>query len=317
MFERFFVPYETGSAVQGDRIAILAPHPDDEVFGCGASAVKWQLNGSVVQVFILTAGVVKGEFGEGAEAEQQRIAKAHMRASESKMAAKQLGLPEPIFLNRQDGQLLEDAELDALVYEALSHFQPTTLVIPSIWEMHRDHRATAGLGLRLAKQMSNVLQVAQYEIGVPLCPNVLEDITPLTDLKWQAMQCFPSQLSVQYYAEQIRGLNQYRGYTLGMEVTQAEAFCCLSRAELDAFCDLHRPEQSTHMLQTAEQKVTSLQLRQQFDAEQIQVLNNQVDKLKHENSELKQQITRFALSLSWRVTKPLRWLRSWFSSESA
>lgn len=291
MFEQFFTPYKTASAVKGDRIAILAPHPDDEIFGCGGSAIKWLQQGKTVQAFILTSGVVSGEFNDQANPEQCRADKAKLRADESKTAARLLGLPEPIFLNRQDGELLEDSEIEDLLYRQLATWQPTTLVIPSCWEMHRDHRATAELGLALAQQLPTVEQVAMYEIGVPLAPNVLEDISREQPLKWQAMQCFPSQLAVQRYAEHIDALNQYRTYTLGLDITHAEAFCCIAKDELDTFIERAQPDTTTQALLRSEQSSRPNQ-------EGVALLEQQIQQLQS--------------SLSWRITKPLRWLRSRF-----
>ncbi|MCO4787085.1 MAG: PIG-L family deacetylase [Marinomonas atlantica] len=291
MFERFFTPYQASTAVLGDRIAILAPHPDDEIFGCGGSAIKWQAQGKTVQAFILTSGVVDGEFNDQPNPEHCRAEKAKQRADESYAAAALLGFPAPIFLNRQDGGLVHDNEIEAMLLEQLQSWQPTTLVVPSIWEMHRDHRATAELGLALAQQLASVQQLAMYEVGVPLSPNVLEDISPQQARKWQAMQCFPSQLQAQHYAEQIRGLNQYRSYTLGLNITQAEAFCCVPASELSEFDAHFEPNTTTQSLIRAEQS-------NHEHAQQI--------------SELQQRITQLHNSLSWRITQPLRWLRAKF-----
>ncbi len=292
MFEQFFTPYQTACAVKGERIAILAPHPDDEVFGCGGSAIKWQQQGKTVQAFILTSGVVAGEFNDQANPEQCRADKAKLRADESKAAADLLGLPEPIFLNRQDGALLEDGEIEALLIQQLEIWQPTTLVIPSSWEMHRDHRAAAELGLALAQKLPTVEQVAMYEIGVPLSPNVLEDISAEQPRKWQAMQCFPTQLAVQRYAEHICGLNQYRTYTLGLDITHAEAFYCIEKAELHAFIEHFQPDKTTQALLRSE-------CSRHPDQERIALLEQHIQQLQN--------------SLSWRITKPLRWLRSLFN----
>ena len=98
LLEQYFTPYHTATAVSGQRIAILAPHPDDEVFGCGASACKWQEQGRVVQAFILTQGVVAGEFANQVNEQALLQDKIHKRQQESRAAAQCLNVPEPIFL---------------------------------------------------------------------------------------------------------------------------------------------------------------------------------------------------------------------------
>lgn len=293
MLERFFTPYEPSTAVQGDRIAILAPHPDDEVFGCGGAAINWLRQGKEVQAFVITDGVVAGEFNEHTDGQKKRQVKANLRAEESLAAGHILGLPAPLFLHRQDGALLNDEVVETILLEKLEAWQPTTLVIPSIWEMHRDHRVVAELGIKLAQQLASVQQISFYEIGVPLLPNCLENITEQFDEKWQAMQCFASQLEVQHYDEQIKGLNRYRSYTLGLDITYAEAYCCIAKSELNEFLATFAPQHTTQTLMRAEQEIAGL--------------NSQIERQRSEKNALLQ-------STSWRITKPLRWLKTKLST---
>lgn len=295
MLERYFTPYQTKSAVVGERVAILAPHPDDEVFGCGGSACKWAEQGKQVQAFIITSGVVSGEFSELPEAEKKRAQKAKLRADESRAAAKTLGLPEPEFFERQDAALLDDQTIESILLERLLVWRPTSLVVPSIWEMHRDHRAAAQLGLSLAKQLPTLKRLAFYEVGVPMTPNCLEDITAYQARKWQAMQDFPSQLEGQHYAEQMRGLNTFRSYTLGLDVRYAEAFYILEKEELDVFSQQQQPDQTTLTLMNAEKQAMQHQQQSEQMQQRIQELEN--------------RLYQTHQTLSWRITQPLRWLR--------
>ena len=302
VLERYFTPYHSSTAVQGDRIAILAPHPDDEVFGCGASACKWAQQGRVVQAFVLTAGVVEGEFGDDAAARDKRLAKATQRANESKAAAQVLGVAEPVFMGAQDGALWDDETIEAQLLAQLVEFAPTTLVAPSIWEMHRDHRTTAEMAIRLGQRLSSVKHITFYEVGVPLTPNVLEDTTAYQVRKQQAMHCFPSQLAGQHYAQQMTGLNTFRSYTLGLEVLFAEAFYCLPKAEAAAFEAAHAVTQTTLTLKAAEQQshdqMTTIHRLQQHAHEQsVRIVA------------LEQMLHQTHQSLSWRWTQPIRWLR--------
>jgi hypothetical protein len=71
-----------------------------------------------------------------------------------------------------------------------------------------------------------------YEVGVPLHPNRLHDITDLADRKHQAMRCFVSQLQQQAYDRHVRALNVFRTYTLAKDVLEAEAYRMLDQAAL-------------------------------------------------------------------------------------
>lgn len=54
----------------------------------------------------------------------------------------------------------------------------------------------------------------------------------LIQRKRAAIHCFPSQLAVQDYGEQLLALNRFRSYTLGPGVSHAEAYQVLSSADL-------------------------------------------------------------------------------------
>ncbi|WP_417504216.1 PIG-L deacetylase family protein [Marinomonas gallaica] len=287
MLERYFTPYQSSCAVTGDRVAILAPHPDDEIFGCGGSACKWAEQGKRVQSFILTDGVVTGEFDDQPDAFQKRQAKAELRANESRSAARLLNLPEPEYLHGQDGALWDDQNIEQQLRDRLHEWRPTTLVAPSVWEMHRDHRATAEMAIRLAQHLPTLESLCFYEIGVPLMANALEDISSYQARKWQAMRCFHSQLATQNYAQQINGLNVYRTYTLGMDTSAVEAFHCIPIQNLDAFQRRNAPDQTSFTLRNAEQKADQQQRR--------------IHELEH-------MLYQMHRSRSWRLTKPLRWL---------
>jgi glycosyltransferase involved in cell wall biosynthesis len=72
-----------------------------------------------------------------------------------------------------------------------------------------------------------------YEVGVPMLrPNLLLDISDLMPIKEAAMACFVSQLHGQAYDRQIRALNLFRSYTLGPNVTFAEAYRIVNADEL-------------------------------------------------------------------------------------
>lgn len=80
-----------GRAVIGQRILVLAPHPDDEVVGCCAAIGRARRAGSRVAVFFLTDGVPPADAlwpwqrnGRGAWAARRR--------EESERAAERLGI---------------------------------------------------------------------------------------------------------------------------------------------------------------------------------------------------------------------------------
>ncbi|WNL43439.1 PIG-L deacetylase family protein [Halomonas sp. PAMB 3264] len=211
MREAWYVPYQA-QPLEGERVLVLAPHPDDEVFGCGGALAQLAAQGATIQVIIATQG-----------------AGAERRLAESTEAAALLGYPAPINWDFADRGLEQAIEaLTERLLNTLLDFEPDLLLAPANTEMHPDHRAACDAalkaGARYASTQDTPLSIALYEIGVPLPANQLVDISAVFERKARAMQCFDSQLSEQRYADQIGGLNHYRSYTLGLGVTQAEAF---------------------------------------------------------------------------------------------
>jgi LmbE family N-acetylglucosaminyl deacetylase len=217
MSEGHRIPYQASRlAVPGARgVLVLAPHPDDEVFGCGGSAALYALAGVPVQAMVLTDGGLWGVPAAG----QDVIA---TRQAESRAACQVLGYRPPIFEALPDRSLQSDAGLTERIVKQVRACGADVLMTPSAWEVHPDHRAAALAAIAAIGQLGEGHTLVQYEVGAPLLPNVLIDITPVWKLKQKAMACFRSQLAVQSYDKHVNSLNVFRTYTLPASVEAAE-----------------------------------------------------------------------------------------------
>ena len=81
-------------------------------------------------------------------------------------------------------------------------------------------------------------RLAFYEVGTPLNPNSLLDITTYEETKARAIECFTSQLAQQDYGRQILALNAFRSYTLPTGVRLAEAYLIVDRQTLEQAPDV-------------------------------------------------------------------------------
>jgi LmbE family N-acetylglucosaminyl deacetylase len=217
--ESDLVPYAACSVLPAQAVLVLAPHADDEVFGCGGAIARHVGIGVAVSVVVLTDGALFGD--------------TRMRQSESCDAAKVLGYGIPEFWNYPDRGLLCDDALVQRLVEKIEQTGADLVYAPSPWEAHPDHRQTYMLAVAAVHRSAPKVRLALYEVAAPLRPNVLLDITDLVEVKRLAMHCFASQLKQQDYAAHMQALNRYRTYTLGPEVLAAEAFWLVSPQELD------------------------------------------------------------------------------------
>ena len=204
------VPYDACSVVPGKAVLVLAPHPDDEVFGCGGAIAKHVESGHPVCVVILTDGAL--------------YADSDLRQRESVAAAQLLGYGMPEFWGFPDGELRYSDELAQRLADRIAQCGADLVYAPSPWENHPDHRQTQLLATEAVRRSAPNVRLAFYEVGAALRPNVLLDITTVLDTKEAAMRCFASQLVHQNYLGHIQALNFYRTYTLGPDVKSAEAF---------------------------------------------------------------------------------------------
>jgi len=286
--EQFFIPYTAQASLPGKTIAVLAPHPDDEVFGCGGALHQLSLQGASIYVAIISSGAAHNSSDE---------THAATRKLESQRAAKIIGYPAPEFWDLDDGTLFDETQLQARVQHWLQEIGPDLILAPSTWEMHRDHRAVAVAALQAMRSCDDETQIALYEVGVPLQPNLLVDISAAENVKAEAMQCFASQQALQHYREQIQGLNVYRSYTLPLTVSSAEAYVLLDKAQAARVLTDEAPEQHTFVLRAAAMQLEKeALLRTKFEQKSFELgqdkakLLDQLDLSLHQKSALTAQL---------------------------
>ncbi|WP_353571287.1 PIG-L family deacetylase [Candidatus Albibeggiatoa sp. nov. BB20] len=224
--EHALIPYSATTTLPIGGVLVLAPHPDDEVFGCGGAIMQHIAQGQTVHVVIMTDGQAAMPY----QHETYRVAYISQRQQESLQAAKILGYGKPIFFDISDRDLRSSDDLLAQLSDVIKSHNIQHVYAPSIFEIHPDHIALAKIAIELAQRCSDV-QLIMYEVGVPLMPNRLLDLTTLWERKKAAMACFNSQLALQNYDKHIAGLNTYRAYTLPQAVKAAEAYYVASHDE--------------------------------------------------------------------------------------
>ena len=214
--ESDLIPY-SASFPPGARWLVLAPHPDDEVFGMGATAALAAARGVEVRVAIVTDGAAQGD-----AAEREAAAAAAVAA---------LGGPAPELWRLPDRSLRPDgAALGERVREAFTRLAPDVVFVPSPVEIHPDHRAVA-LAVQRAVRAATLgglrerppHVVAAYEVGTPLAPNLLVAADGGWEAKRRAGACYAAQLAFHRYDEVAEALATLRSLTLD-GVARAEAF---------------------------------------------------------------------------------------------
>jgi len=229
--EHGMIPFEPKS-LRGEKLLVLAPHPDDEVIACGGLIAQHVAEGRHVQVLIASDGAAAAP---STDIEQYR----QTRQAEAAEGLTLLGAEHPRFLGLPD-RGLETAlqDLKSRLRTAIEEFRPDLIAVPSPVEIHPDHQAVCRALFQLVEEddeFSRTLaltSVAFYEVSQPIRPNLLLDITSEAEKKWKAIAAHVSQTNLRAYQSFARGLNQYRAMTLPPEVLFAEAYAVFTLSEL-------------------------------------------------------------------------------------
>ena len=278
---------------QYHRVVIFAPHPDDEVFGAGGTLQRLAADGVDVHQVVITSGDADSD-GETAA----------IRRAESSKAAQCLGLPTPIFWEFPDRGLTQASELETRIRDCLQTLMPDAVMVPGLDEVHPDHRATTHAVLAIIQSEGQSVDLIFYEISRPIAhPNWCVDISE--SQKLEAMQCFTSQQTIEPYAERIYGLNQYRSYHLGSTVNAAEAFLRVSgNAIRSGKTELVNHDWDARLLRLEQQ----MQIHR-LEAEQREIQEHN-ESAAYEIRRLNAALTEIQQSSSWRITAPLRTLKT-------
>ena len=217
--EASIVPYHLSPLSPAQQVLVFAPHPDDEVFGCGGAIALHAQAGHAVRVVLLTAGDFHTQVNE------RDTSYAATRLAESQAAAALLGA-ENVTLecwNIPDRGVAYGETLVQRMADALQTHAADVVYAPSLWESHPDHRA-AGMSVLEAVRRHGQGTVFLYEVSAPARPNYLLNVSDVWAQKMAAMQGFTSQNSTVNYPDFVGSLNRYRALTVGNAAQYVEAF---------------------------------------------------------------------------------------------
>lgn len=212
------------------KVLVIAPHPDDEVLGCGGVMAKRAAAGDEVWVCIVSEGKEPMYSREFIINEENEMKSAHQK----------LGVSYSIMLRFPTAKLdtVPQHELNDKLADVVEMVQPEEVYIPHHGDIHRDHQIVADAAMVALRpnrehKVGRVLAyetVSETDWNVPsqqnaFIPNVYENIDNHLCDKVNAMQAYKSQLQENPAARSISSivsLATHRGNTVGMK--SAEAF---------------------------------------------------------------------------------------------
>jgi len=186
-----------------DRVLVIAPHPDDEVLGCGGTIAKVAAGRCDVQIAYLTSG----EHGSR-DLPASELAALREREARDAMSILGVGSRQLTFLRIADGLISPyDQDQVGAVIRLLREARPTRAYLPHAEDGSFDHQAAHQLVMRAAAMAGSgnfpdlgrahwVPTMLGYEVWAPIPqPTYLEDIGEYASAKLAALGCYSSQAS--------------------------------------------------------------------------------------------------------------------------
>ena len=176
-------------------ILVLCAHPDDEVFGAGATLAKYAKEGRKIVSVIFSSG-------ESANPWLKKEVITEMRKKESRKADEILGISQTIFLDLPDTKV-EDSfvkrKLEKKIVKLIKFLKPSKIFTHSIDDPHPDHRAVYNIAMRIADKIKFRGDIFSFDIWNPVkmkhrdMPKMYVDVSGTFKLKISALKVMKSQ----------------------------------------------------------------------------------------------------------------------------
>ena len=228
------------TALELNRVLVVAAHPDDEVLGCGGTIARHADAGDQVQVLIVAEGATSRQNQRDpiqARDELSALAQA------SQTAGLILGASGVELLDLPDNRLdsLDRLDLIKRIEVIIRRHQPQVVYVHHIGDVNVDHRRlheavvtacrpTPGHPVRrlLSFEVASSTEWQPPGSASVFQPNWFVDISDQWQRKREALEAYASEMRPSPHArslEAVEHLARWRGAQVGVEA--AEAFCLL------------------------------------------------------------------------------------------
>ena len=213
------------------KTLVVAPHPDDELLGCGGTLLRRMFEGGTVAWLLMTAITEEGGWS------RERI---EQRAGEIEKVRDGLGIaPQHLYRLGFPTAQLDQQPMDTLVSrvsEVFRDFEPDKVLLPHPGDAHSDHRVTFDVVSACTKwfRYPSVRRVLTYETlsetdaGLDpvrgFYPTVFVDIGGYLEHKIELMRVYESEMGDFPFPRSewaLRALAENRGAQCGFAAAEA------------------------------------------------------------------------------------------------
>jgi N-acetylglucosamine malate deacetylase 1 len=223
-----------------ETVLVVAPHPDDEIVGCGGLLQRVKAAGGRVYVLFMTVGDTRDFSSTGRSCRRQREREIEAVAAALEFDGHGMAFPGNRYHLRLDrvpqGRII--AMLECASELSIGRLRPSVVLFPSPFSYNQDHRAVASACLTALRPGSPSLRhqpalVLMYEQVVDqwsmapseFVPNLFIELSPAEmDGKIDALRLYESQWREEPNGRSesaLRALAVLRGAQAGMRYAEA------------------------------------------------------------------------------------------------
>ena len=190
----------------GQRILVVAPHPDDEIAGCAGTLLHHLAAGDEVCILFVTDGGSSRALGLNRE---EMVRRRHLEAAAVVRAS---GVSHSIWMGLPEGNW-QPEQFWPQWQSALAEWQPQMMYVPSRIDFHPEHHQAA---YALSRNLPDEMVMRVYQIQVPLTAvlsNIIINVSQWSAQINQLIHCYhtqrqslaaiirPRQYAAQYYGQ--------------------------------------------------------------------------------------------------------------------
>jgi LmbE family N-acetylglucosaminyl deacetylase len=221
------------------RVLVVAPHPDDEVAGCGGTIILHVRAGDQVTVLHVTDGRRSRALGLGPEAMARR---RHQEARESLAA---LGVERWTWLGLP-GEWT-DRDFVVALERLLPQVRPHVIYLPSRIDFHPEHYRVARAAAPVVRRLGGEsIAVRVYQVQVPLTRVLVNLVAPIEAAVPDVLRAYGRYVSQAGSLRSTLRMKAYAARSHGL-AGMAEEFWEMSGA---AYAALHAQEPARALVDT-------------------------------------------------------------------
>jgi LmbE family N-acetylglucosaminyl deacetylase len=213
-------------------VLVLAPHPDDEIIGCGGTLARMIESGARVTVIQATDGADSVALSKFSEQERREI-----RLAEAEAVANLIGVQDVLYWREPNGALSGRKEIIDELIETIRRIRPSLMLVPFMTDIHGEHRVLtriASEALGGLRSESTLPEIFQYEVWSLTPANRYCDVSGEMNRLEELFFLYETAMKIDDFVHFCADRNYYHSLSLAGQKGFAEAFYASSARDFVA-----------------------------------------------------------------------------------